>query len=126
MLKLNNDLIRDLLLCFEEIGYDENFIVESNLDKYPMNSFELDEILYHINQMDKSGLIEISLYADGITAISDLTPYGHNFLANIRSDTVWNKTKDVLNVVGSKSLDTVVQVSSNVITQIIKSTFGLP
>lgn len=124
-MKLNTDLIRDLLICFEAIGYDEIFVIESNLEVHPINSYSLDEILYHVSQMDKSNLIEIAQYADGVTCVSDLTPYGHEFLANIRDDNIWKGTKEVTKKVGCKSLDALTQISSNIISQIIKSQFGL-
>lgn len=57
--------------------------------------------------------------------VQDLTPTGHKFIENIRQDTIWNNTKSIAAKVGSKSLDAIMQIASNVITELIKSQFGL-
>ena len=55
-----------------------------------------DEILYHVSQCEDAGLICGVKYADAgdWIDISDLTPVGHDFLANIRNDTVWKAIKE--------------------------------
>ena len=63
--------------------------------------------------------------AGEIIMISDLTPAGHKFLANSRQDTIWNNTKEIATKVGSKSLDALIQISSSVITELIKAHFGI-
>lgn len=124
-MKLNNDLIRELLLTFEEIEYEEIFILENNLDKPLLKMYSDSEIFYHVRQLEASDLIVIKPFADGTTRIFDLTPSGHNFIANIRSDTNWSKIKDIATLVGSKSLDAIIQISSNVITELIRYHFKL-
>ena len=51
---------------------------------------------------------------------------GHQFLANIRQDTNWNKVKTVAETVGSKSLDVLSNIASDVIATVAKSAMGLP
>lgn len=78
-------------------------------------------------QCDCSGLITgVRYYEDGdYIEIDDLAPAGHQFLANVRQDNIWNNTKTIAGKVGSKSLDALIQISSNVITELIKAQFCL-
>lgn len=129
-MKLNNDLIRDILLTVEEFtSYDKPlslykpYEVEENNQPFIKN-YSKEELFYHLKQCELSGLIEIMLETGEYTTISYLTPEGHLFLENIRSDTVWNKTKTIAQKLGLKSLDAIIQISSNVITQIIKQELG--
>ena len=82
-----------------------------------------NEILYHLRQCEMAGLIgEIFPHAGGfLYSIADITPIGHEFLADIRSDTNWTKTKDIAQKVGSTSLSTPLQDCREVIASIIKS-----
>lgn len=126
-MKLNNDCVRDILFCTEEnTGYRSSFAIPKDLEPTSqLSKYELEEVLYHIGQCQKSGLLEAKNYIDGGIAISDLTPKGHDFLANIRSDTVWNDTKAVGQKIGITSLSALLQISTGVVTTIIKSQLGL-
>lgn len=128
-LKLNTDCVRDILLSVEEecdfshhMDYDRDLNNNIRLKQYTH-----EEIIYHIRQCEYSELIFKPNYYDGgkHIIISDLTPSGHQFLANIRDDNVWNGVKVVAKKVGSTSLNAITQIASNVITQIIKSQFNL-
>lgn len=57
--------------------------------------------------------------------VADLTPKAHEFLADIRADTVWNDVKAVAAKVGSKSLSALSQIVAAVISEIIKAQLGL-
>lgn len=94
-----------------------------------LSSYFDDEIRYHVRQCELSGLLyrvhALSGGGELSYLIEDLTPKGHEFLANIRKDTVWNGVKDVAGKVGSTSLSALTQIASNVIAELIKSQFGL-
>lgn len=129
-MKLNNDLIRDILLTIEEYtGYENPIIfykpyeVEEN-DQPLIKNYSKEEFFYHLKQCEMSGLIQIMLETGEYTTISCLTPSGHEFLENIRSNTVWSKTKTISKKLGLKSLDAVMQISTSVITEIIKQELG--
>ena len=49
--------------------------------------------MYHIRQAEASGLIDVVHYYDFGTSVlvRDLTPQGHDFLANITNEPVWKK-----------------------------------
>lgn len=144
-MRLNLDCIRQILLCAEEntglrkfcffidSGLEESqIIVGSPLIPPPdyqislLEKFDNDELIYHINYCVESDLLSMdNSFAPYQIIIKDLTPKGHDFLENIRDNKVWSGIKDVASKVGSKSLDSVIQISSNVITQLIKSQFGI-
>lgn len=136
-MKLNFDCIRDILLYVEEnTNYKESvvlpipskFHIRKIDEQYPhdyiLEKYGENETFYHIEYCEKAYLLEIE-YDSIYLTINDLTPRGHDFLANIRNDNIWNNTKDIASKVGSKSLEALIQISSNVITTIIQKQFNL-
>lgn len=126
-MKLNPDCIRDILLYVEnntDLSYPAQispFQIPDELSSYPS-----DEVMYHIKQAELSGLLDVSSwYLDGGCLIKYLLPDGHQFLANIREDNNWNKTKDIAKSVGSNSLDSLKQIAASVITALIQSKLSL-
>ena len=93
-MKLNPDCIRAILITVEDHS-DFNHPTEYDADN-PFDtlcSFTHEEIIYHIFQCEKSGLLDGVHYYDGgtHTDIRDLSPAGHEFLANMRNDVIWKK-----------------------------------
>lgn len=126
-MKLNPDCIRAILLYAEE-HTNASDVCRFDLDSIPeeLSEFSHEEMLYHLRQCDMNGfLVGFKETMDGSSFISDISPKAHEFLANIRKDTVWNGIKGVAAKVGSTSLSALVQISSNVITELIKAQFGL-
>ena len=126
-MRLNPDCVRDILLVVEAET------TATHRSAYPSEEFNaLDEkyspevVLYHVIQCLEYGYFRDAedLGQMGIL-IPDLSPSGHEFLANIRKDTVWNGVKDVAEKVGATSLTALTQIASNVISEIIKAQFGL-
>lgn len=128
-MKLNPNCIRDILIAVEEnTGYNLYLDYPSELDQCPsLQSYTDDEIRYHIYQCYKSSLIEFRGKEDlsGNIAINDLTPSGHAFLSNIRSDNIWKDVKEISSKVGSSSLSALSQIASGVVSAIIKNQLGL-
>ena len=56
--------------------------------------------------------------------IFDLTYPGHQFLADVRSDTTWNKTKNIAKNVGSESLHVLKDIAVEVVTAAIQNQLG--
>ena len=124
------DCIRDILLQAEEKSFmasrrynptpeekeedDKNFPYIAN--------YESDKLFYHVNLADELGLIKVNKTLGG-TAVYDLSAQGHLFLADIREDNVWNKTKEISKQVGASSLDTVKQIAINVVSSLITGYF---
>ncbi len=128
-MKLNPNCIRDILIAVESnTGYHVYLDYPTQLDKCPsLSNYNDNEIRYHIYQCYKSGLIEFAGKEDigGNIAISDLTPSGHSFLANIRSDNIWNDVKNISLKVGSTSLTALSQIATGVVSAIIKNQLGM-
>ena len=128
-MRLNSDCVRDILLAIEkdvdyhrilELKFDDT--LPDNLQKY-----SAEELLYNIRQCKIANLIiDVHSFDGGkYVTIADLSPDGHQFLANIRNDNIWGKVKKIAGVVGSNSLSAVTQIASNVVTELIKAQFGI-
>lgn len=126
-MKLNPDCIRDILLTVEEnTSYGKPMGYNTDSEYERLKPYSHEEAMYHIQQCEFSGLVtEVSYFLGGGCMIHDLSPKGHEFLANIRLDTNWNKTKEVAKSVGSYSLDALTTIASKVITSVINSKLGL-
>lgn len=124
-MKLNPDCIRDILLYIEsktdsQIDYVDFEDLVDNLNLYDENTLH-----YHVNQLLNFELVHNVEYSDDKPDyICDLSPLGHKFLADIRSDNIWNHTKNIASKVGSVSLDALIQISTGVLTQIINKQLG--
>ena len=57
--------------------------------------------------------------------ISYLSPDGHQFVNNIRSDNMWSNVKEVGKKVGTTSVSILSQIASGVVTSIIRAQLGL-
>lgn len=127
-MKLNPDCIRDILLLVEDSTSLDDYLDISPED-LPENltNYSPKEVMYHIKQCEMSNLLLVaSWYLDGSCMISYLTPCGHQFLADIRQDTNWNKTKAIAKSVGSDSLDVLKQIASGVIATLIQAALLKP
>lgn len=93
-MKLNPECMRSILLLVEDnVDFSHVWTYSSNDIPEQLSCYSHDEIVYHISQCKKSDLLTgVHFYDGGITVIiSDLTPAGHEFLANIRNDSIWSK-----------------------------------
>lgn len=136
-MKLNPDCIREILIAVEsQTGYHKSTCFSNVIQSC---SFPMETVLYHIDQCEMSGFFtEIGHFGTGIPInarvldngcydlkIYDLSPKGHEFLANIRSDNIWSKTKNAASKIGSFALPALQQIASNLIETAIKAHFGL-
>lgn len=125
-MRLNPDCIRDILLAVENRCSINQGIRLPDASFTELGRYTDEEIKYHIRQCDLSGfLYQAKSDLVGKYSIRDLTPAGHEFLANIRKDTVWSGVKSIAGKVGSTSLNAIVQIASNVVTELIKVQFNL-
>lgn len=126
-MKLNIDCMRDILLSMESADYQQSLDIDELHEK--LKQYPPDDIDYSIIKLEEAGFIKalIREYNNGIAIISinDITYNGHQFLSDIRSDSVWDKIKAISKEIGSNSIHSLSLISSNVITTIIKSHFGL-
>ena len=126
-MKLNPDCIRDILMSGEEVC-EVDCPFESDKDMTErLQAYSYDELIYHARQCEMACLIIRLRISDfGRFTFDDLTPSGHEFLANIHNDTIWKGVKETAVKVGSTSLSALTQIATNVITTLIKTQFGLP
>lgn len=108
-MKLNYDIIRDLLLKIEEI-------TDGNKNFSPIYFFkefsETEEtvIAYHLKYLFDAGLVEGS---EGY--VIDITPFGRNYLDSIRNHTIWEETKSKIQPLGSVTLSVVSEIAKSLI-----------
>lgn len=124
-MKLNPDCIRDLLLTAEEnIGFSSGMSFPAETKYELLTKYSYEETMYHIQQCEMSGFFtKVNWFMGGECYINNISPEGHAFLANIRSENVWNKTKETAKSVGSFSLDTLTKIAVNVVSTLIKNQF---
>ena len=127
-MKLNLDCVRDILLDIEDTtNINRSWKYDSKLPSKRLSSYDCFEIAYQARYCMDAGLISgfsIGGNSESVYAL-DLTPKGHDFIANIRENNIWKGVKTVSRKVGSSSLEAVIQIASNVITELIKAQFGL-
>lgn len=123
---LNPDCMRDILLLVESTPFRQKVPVETLYDNL---SYSQDEITYACIKMIEADFISAiwNEFDDKIAIyfISDIRYSGHQFLANIRSDNIWNNVKEISKKIGSNSVSSISQIASGVVTAIIKSQLGL-
>ena len=128
-MKLNPDCIRDILLYAESNTDLKNMVCLSPADiPDELSAYAPNEIMYHIKQCELSGLFgeKVSWYISGNCMIRYLSPSGHKFLSDIRSENAWSKTKQIACYIGANSIDTIKQIAAGVITSLIQSRLNLP
>ena len=127
-MKLNPDCIRDLLIDIEDTTtINTAWKYDSHNPSKRLLNYSQFEIAYHARYCYEANLIKdfsIGGNSESVFA-SDLTPKGHDFLSNIRENKIWNGVKIIAGKVGSSSLDALIQISTNVITELIKAQFGI-
>ena len=122
-MQLNPDCIRDILLSVESVtdfSHSFTYKKDTDINDY-LKKYSHEEIIYHIRQCSMSNFItNVHYYDCGETiSITDLSPSGHEFLSNIRSDTVWKSTKSIAGKIGSYSIDVLTKIAVGVLTQLI-------
>ena len=127
------ECIRDILLVVEDVSTIDNgcYITPTNQNRYSkLNKYDPDTVLYHVQICLMSNYLYLhENHKNTVRPHSynvDLTPKGHEFLANVRSDTVWNKTLTVAGKIGSYSLDLISKIAANVLSEFVKQYLGSP
>lgn len=113
-MKLNPDCIRQILLAVEEqTGFQKPTHAVDVAEKC---EFPLEEVLYHINQCELYGFFtEVRHYTNGDynCMIIDLSPKGHEFIANARSASVWSDSL--------KKIEPLKTVSVTLLTEVVRA-----
>lgn len=119
-LKLNPDCVRDILLTIEELSAPFQTVAVPDPSQARLSPYAKEEVQYHVLQCEAANLIcGVKPFSKGRFLVRDLTPKGHEFLANIREQSVWNKTKEAAASIGSFSLSALAQIASGIIQSVI-------
>lgn len=120
-MKRDMELIRKILFTIED-KYVDTWLSSSEI---PIDGYDMKTIGYHCAILHEAGLLYDyeGQYGDGELqqfGVSRLTWDGHELLDKIKSDTVWNKTKDTIKAKGIPFvLDTVKEIATAVTTSMI-------
>ncbi|RKJ52555.1 DUF2513 domain-containing protein [bacterium 1XD42-1] len=80
-----------------------------------LTAYGTDELEYHLRQCEMAGmLVSAKFGASGSFSVRDISPKAHEFLANIRSDSVYHAVKEKLSKIGIFSIKAIVDVASAV------------
>ena len=126
-MKLNPDCIRDILLYVEDsTDYHVSCCISPHELPSLLNTYPANVVMYHVEQCIMSNYFSraTSDLNNNIT-IKGLSPVGHQFIDNVRSDNIWNDVKSVSTKVGVKSLDALMKIASGVVTALIQAQIAL-
>ncbi|WP_049763977.1 DUF2513 domain-containing protein [Cereibacter sphaeroides] len=116
-MKRDDELLRKLLLEMEE-SEDALHIYHLVLASSPEDA----KAYYHLRLLVDEGFLEETGKSGGVFR---MTNKGHDFTAAIRSDTVWNKTKDAAAQVSGVSISILKDIALGIVRdQLVK--MGVP
>lgn len=124
-MKLDYDLIRDILLTIERLEYKTFLTNDTALSMSLLSKYNTIDIEYAIKKISEAGFIDsdyvhCTLDLHVIYSIPELTWQGHQALDTIRNNTVWEKTKKhISKTVQSASLKIMIDVAKRVADSII-------
>lgn len=124
-MKIDNECVRDILFTIEEeTNFDKGCFMIGVAKKYDRleKHKEQGKVLYHVRYLAMKGMIYLP--DKSIPNTYDLTPEGHEFLANIREDNNWKKIKNVSSNIGFASLKVVSAIAEGVATAAINQQLG--
>ena len=118
-MKLNQDCVRDLLLYLEKtLSYGHNV----KINDLVLKKYSQIDLIYSAEKLNEAGYLDC-MKSKGITPpfilVKSITYSGHQFLDNIRDDSIWNKAKSILKPLKSVSIEIISQTLSKVIIQYI-------
>lgn len=90
-MKLNYDLIRELLLLIEDRAQIGTVLNAEDISAACQTSNDNAAILYHLKFLADADYIDLE--SNMLYLISDITPAGRNYLDGIRAQTIWQQVK---------------------------------
>lgn len=129
-MKLNLDCIRAILLEVEKCDYNESIPIEILEKRLP--TYYNQDIRYNCLKLYEAGYISaICVHVDNSTLpyiheIIDITYPGHEFLASIRKEENWEKTKEIGEKIGSFGLRMAGTIAEGVASAYFKQVLGVP
>lgn len=144
-MRLDLDCIRDIMLWAETLTTPTQIAIYIDVDMLEKNSFlyvsesdkpvpnkeqlklldkyDNEKLVYHINYCLEAELLKsINTGSMITTAIKDLTPLGHDFMANIRKEENYNSIKSKAISAGIESVKAVIRIGEEVAASAIAKT----
>lgn len=119
-MKLNKDLIREILLYVEEKGNDNRPVYDISIDGYTT-----DEVKYHFKKLVEAELIKgdvIGLQGNRIR-FNCLTWKGHEYLESIKDEYIWQELKKDVELKGITA--TTLEILKKYADKLIKEKLGI-
>ena len=137
-MKLNLDCVRAVMMYIEEnqVYHIEDFSQKRELKKVSFYAIKTDEKLSQKFNEDDLEYTVVQLFLNEyvvgyhtpknepyveIAEIDYITPLGHEFLDNVRNDTVWNGVKKKIASVGTASLKAVSKIAGTLLMKFIEN-----
>lgn len=125
-MKLNHDCVRDVMIALEKHLTLDNIIYYEKFTTFEeTKSYSIDDIIYSLLKLREAGFIHSNNNVSDNRPqpfVTGITYEGHNFLDNVRDNTVWKNAKE-------KAFSTVSSVSIAIVNQVagayIKNKLGL-
>ena len=122
---LNPDCVRDILLAVEFCSFGEVLTLDSLMQKLP--DYTEEELWYTSLKLQEGGYLNLTAIPvcrqrmPAIKSINDLTFAGHEFLNNVRKETIWDKTKSIAGKAGAFSIAALCDIAQDVVKTAITS-----
>lgn len=121
-MELKPDCVRDVLLTIEAAPYGQEVPLATFLDELPQ--YNRDDIQYTIYQLNDGRYIDAQIkvilrQGPVVFCVKTMTCRGHEFLADLKSDSTWNKVKQIATTAGTLSLSSLATISKSVIANAI-------
>jgi len=130
-MKLNYDCVRDVLIFLEDnlnMSFCDDGVLRTEeislIDvSEALPAYSIEDVAHSLINLGEAGLINM-MSVDSKDGICEVYAYemnfeGHEFLAKIRADTVWNSTKARLEKLGSFSVYLISNVAEFVLSEMI-------
>lgn len=135
-MKLNPDCVRDVLLYLEshleyinrnDYALEHNEITFNTIaeDLSQKHDYEKSSVNYAIEKLLEVGFITSNTQSRGrnnaiiYAPISDITWNGHQFLNNIRQQSIWDATKSGAKKIGATSISALSMIAMEIIKTIV-------
>lgn len=119
-MKRDWDVVRKILLAVEAQETSSGRVEPTSIQGY-----DEENVVYHMKIMDEAGLIETwssATHSGPYRAALSMTWEGHEFLDQIRQDTMWNRVKGGAREKGlDLSVDVIGQLAKTIIFSMLKT-----
>lgn len=138
-MRFNYDCIRDVLLYLESnLGYEEDSTILKTFSWQQISKaselsekYSTDEITYCLELLKDKGFIKVPHFKRLPSGkilrfdINDITWDGYDLLDTIKNDTVWQKTKEKLKIVGASGISMILSTAIEMGKDFAREKIGL-